>query len=579
MVLLQDGKANVWGWAEPGEKVTVKLGDVSANATTNDQGKWAAKLEALKPGGGQDMTIAGKNSLTIKNVAVGEVWLASGQSNMAFTLDKANDAEKEVAAANFTEIRVFTVARKGSEKPLEDVTGKWEVATPQNAPHFTAVGYFFARDLHQKLKVPVGLIHSSWGGTPVETWMPASAMKVNPAFGDHWKQKLAGFPAAKARHEELMKEYKDALAKIGGGKEIPFAEFESALKEGRIKKENLKLLVEPVSSPTAKSNNQPGIIQGLMVPKGGDAAIAFHAKLDRERDKGIVKDLELAGLNAVIDFQKPAPKPPRAPDGPDALFAAPTGLYDGMIAPLTPYTIRGAIWYQGESNAGKNNRGNMELYGQLFPTMILSWRYEFARAQDIPREDGEFPFLFVQLANYFPRRDEPSDSYWAQVREAQSGTLEVPRTGMAVAIDVGEANDIHPKNKQEVGRRLALSALAQVYFQEMEYSGPLYGGMQVEEDKIRLNFSNSEGLKSKDGGPIKGFAIAGEDQKFVWADAKLEGDHVVISSPKVKAPVAVRYGWADNPDCNLVNAAGLPASPFRTDKWPQNPPAGSAATN
>ena len=494
MVLLPDGKANVWGWADPGEKVTVKLGDVSASAVANDQGKWSAKLEALKPGGGQDMSIAGKNTLTIKNVAVGEVWLASGQSNMEWTLNKANDAEKEIAACNYPDIRVFTVTKKGSEKPLDDVTGKWEVAKPEAAGNFSAVGYFFAREVQQKLKVPVGLIHSSWGGTPVETWMPASAMKVNPAFGDHWKQKLADLPAAKARHEEALKAHKEAV--------------EKAKAEG-----------------------------------------------------------------------KPEPRAPRAPDGPDALYAAPMGLYNGMIAPLTPYTIRGAIWYQGESNAGKTNRGNMDLYGQLFPTMILGWRYEFARAQDIPREEGEFPFLFVQLANYFPRRDEPTDSYWAQVREAQLGTLEVPRTGMAVAIDIGEANDIHPRNKQEVGRRLALSALAQVYFQEMEYSGPLYGGMQIEEDRIRLNFSNSEGLKSKDGGPIKGFAIAGEDQKFVWADAKLEGDHVVISSPKVKAPVAVRYGWADNPDCNLVNAAGLPASPFRTDKWPQNPPAGSAATN
>lgn len=493
MVLLQDTKANVWGWADPGEKVTVKLGDQSVAATTSDQGKWSAKLVGLKPGSGLDMTIAGKNTVTVKNVAVGEVWLASGQSNMEWTLNKANDAEKEMAECKFPDIRVFTVAKKGSANPLEDVTGKWEVATPENAPRFSAVGYFFSRDLNQKLKVPVGLIHSSWGGTPAETWLPDSAMKANPIFGEHWKKKQEDFPAAKVSFDELMKKHKEAVEK-------------------------------------AKAEN------------------------------------------------KPEPRAPRAPDGPDALFAAPMGLYNGMIAPLTPYTIRGALWYQGESNAGLKNRGNMEHYGQIFPTLILSWRYEFARAQEISREEGEFPFLFVQLANYYPRRDEPADSYWAQIREAQLGTLEVPRTGMAVAIDIGEANDIHPRNKQEVGHRLALSALAQVYFHELEYSGPLYGGMQVEEDKIRLNFSNSQGLKSKDGGPIKGFAVAGEDKKFYWADAKLEGDHVVVSSPQVKAPVAVRYAWADNPDCNLVNEAGLPASPFRTDKWPQNPPLGSAGT-
>jgi sialate O-acetylesterase len=493
MVLLQDAGANVWGWADTGEKVTVKLGGLSAETSADPQGKWSVKLRGLKPGVAGDMTVTGKNTLTVKNVAAGEVWLASGQSNMEWPVSKAKDAGQEIAACNFPDIRVFTVTKKGSEKPLEDVAGKWDVATPENAGKFSAVGYFFARELHQKLKQPVGLIHSSWGGTPVETWLPASGMKANPAFFDHWKKKQENYPKAKADYDGAKKKFD--------------AEAEKAKAEG-----------------------------------------------------------------------KPAPRPPRAPDGPDALMAAPMGLFNGMIAPIAPYTIRGAIWYQGESNAGLSNRGNMALYSQLFPTMILSWRYEFARAQNVPREESEFPFLFVQLANYFPRRDMPADSYWAQVREAQFGTLEVPRTGMAVAIDIGEANDIHPTNKQEVGRRLALSALAQVYFQEVEFSGPLYSGMQVEEGKVRLSFTNSEGLKSRDGGPLKGFALAGEDKKFVWAEAVIEGDHVVVSSAAVKDPVAIRYAWADNPECNLVNAAGLPASPFRSDDWPQNPPAGSAAT-
>ena len=207
--------------------------------------------------------------------------------------------------------------------------------------------------------------------------------------------------------------------------------------------------------------------------------------------------------------------------------------------------------------------------------MILSWRHEFAKAQGVPRDEAEFPFLYVQLVNFGARHEEPTDSYWAEIREAQFNTLELPRTGMAVGIDVGDAKNIHPTNKQAIGHRLALSALAQVYFQEMEYSGPLYGGMQIEESKIRLSFSNSNGLKTSDGGAIKGFALAGEDKKFVWADAVIEGDHIVVSSPKVPSPVAIRYGWADNPDCNLINSAGLPASPFRSDKWPQNPLPGS----
>lgn len=491
MVLLQDAKANVWGTADAGEKVTVKLGDISAATTADANGKWSVKLEALKPGAGRDMTVAGKNSIAIKNVAVGEVWIASGQSNMEMAVKGAKDSEKEIAAANFPDIRMFTVAKKGSKTPLDDCTGKWEVVTPENAGHFSAVGYFFARELQQKLKQPVGLIHTSWGGTPCETWIPESGMNSNERFGAHWAKKLAAYPAAKEAYDKQLAEFKTVA--------------EKAKAEG-----------------------------------------------------------------------KAAPRPPRAPDGPDALNVAPSGLYNGMIAPVTPFTIRGAIWYQGESNAGPTNRGSMDLFGQIFPVMILSWRYEFAKAQGVPREESEFPFLFVQLANFHPRHEQPTDSYWAQIREAQTGALEVPRTGMAVAIDIGEAADIHPKNKQEVGRRLSLNALAQVYFQEVEYSGPLYRDMQIEDGKVRLNLSNAQDLKTTDGGPIKGFALAGEDRKFHWAQAKLDMDHIVVSSPDVPNPVAIRYGWADNPDVNLVNGVGLPASPFRSDKWKQEPPAGSA---
>ena len=493
MVLMQDSKSNVWGWADPGEKVKVTLGDKTASATADDKGKWSVKLEGLGADSRKDMIVAGKNTITIKNVAVGEVWAASGQSNMEFGVKGGLNADQEIAASANPDIRVFTVTKKGSKTPLDDCTGKWEVAGPLTAGHFSAVGYFFVRELQQKMKCPVGLIHTSWGGTPVETWIPESGMKSNPAFGEHWEKKMTAYPAAKEAYDRQVAASKDAA--------------EKAKAEG-----------------------------------------------------------------------KPAPRGPRAPEGPDSLSGAPSGLYNGMIAPVAPYTIRGAIWYQGESNAGPNNRGNMDLYGQLFPTMILSWRYEFSRAQGVPRDESEFPFLFVQLANFQKRLADPADSYWAQIREAQLGTLEIPRTGMAVTIDVGEANDIHPKNKQEVGHRLALSALAQVYFNEMEYSGPLYGGMQIEDGKIRLNLSNAQGLKTSDGGPIKGFALAGEDKKFHWAKAEIEGDHVVVSCPEVPIPVAIRYGWADNPDCNLINSAGLPASPFRSDKWKQEPPAGSAGS-
>ena len=491
MVLLQDSKANVWGTADAGEKVTVTLGDRKASATADENGKWSVKLEGLAPGTGKEMTVAGKNTLTVENVAIGEVWLASGQSNMQMAVNESMNAGQEIAAAKFPDIRVFTVTRIGSKTPLDDCTGKWEIATPETAGHFSAAGYFFSRELHQKLKQPVGLIHASWGGTPCETWIPESGMKSNAKFGDHWRKKLAAYPAAKEAYDKRLAEHKEAA--------------EKAKAEG-----------------------------------------------------------------------KPAPRPPREPDGPESLNAAPSGLYNGMIAPVAPYTIRGALWYQGESNAGPNNRGNMDLYGQLFPTMILSWRYESSKAQGIPRDEAEFPFLFVQLANYFPRQEQPADSYWAQIREAQTGTLEIPRTGMALAIDIGDENNIHPKNKQEIGRRLSLCALAQVYFHEMEYSGPMYGGMQIEDGKIRLNLSSAQDLKTTDGGAIKGFALAGADKKFHWGKATIEHDHIVVSSPEVPEPVEIRYGWADNPDLNLVNGAGLPAGPFRSDKWKQTPPAGSA---
>src|SRR4030095_9378851 len=250
----------------------------------------------------------------------------------------------------------------------------------------------------------------------------------------------------------------------------------------------------------------------------------------------------------------------RPPRGGDA-FGAPGCLYNGMIAPLVPFSIQGVIWYQGESNAGQ-----ARLYRQLFPTMILSWRQ---------RWNAEFPFLYVQLANFNARRvpptGQPEESQWAELREAQLMTLEVPRTAMALAIDIGEADDIHPKNKQEVGRRLALAAEATVYYRDTEFSGPLITGSQEEEEKIRLSFRHAEGMKAADGGKLKGFSVAGEDRKFVWADAEVQGDHILISNPQVKKPVAVRYGWADNPECNLVNATGLPASPFRTDDWPGTP--------
>ena len=475
MVLQQDLPANVWGWADAGEKVSVKFGGKSAEATADAKGKWSVKLAGLASGATGEMTVAGTNTLTIKNVAVGEVWVCSGQSNMEFVVSRGMNAVEEISGADFPMIRHFNVARAAKGEPQDNCAGKWDVCSPQTVAGFTAVGYFFGRQLHKNLKVPVGLIHSSWGGTAAELWTPWPVLSGDPDFKSitgAWEKTVNDYPAAKARYDAEMEVWSEAEKKA-----------------------------------------------------------------------------KVAGT--------PPPAPPRAPKGGDVV-GSPSSLYNGMIAPLVPYTIRGVTWYQGESNAG-----NATLYRKLFPVMIQSWRAAW--------QEPDSAFLFVQLANYMQRHDEPTDTNWARLREAQTRALALPHTGMALAIDVGDAKDIHPKDKQTVGKRLALAAEATVYYRDTEYSGPMFGGAQMEGEKVRLTFRHGEGMKAAEGGKVKGFAIAGEDRKFVWADAEIAGDHVIISSPEVKAPASVRYAWADNPECNLINAAGLPASPFRTDDWPAGP--------
>lgn len=479
MVLQAESKSNVWGWADPQEEVTVKFGDKTERATAGADGKWSVRLAGLKAGTAGDLTVKGTNELTVKDVLVGEVWVASGQSNMEWQVNGAQNKEAEIAAAKFPEVRMFNLKKAAEKQPKDDCTGVWAVTTPETVGSFSAVGYFFARHLHETLKQPVGIIHTSWGGTPAEFWTPAPVIEADPDFkniAERWEQLAAAYPKARENYDAALAKWRETSA--------------AAKAEG-----------------------------------------------------------------------KPVPKQPTPPRGGDA-FGAPGCLYNGMIEPVLPYTIRGAIWYQGESNASA-----AEQYRKLFPTMIMSWRQNWARAGLAGSEMPDFPFLFVQLANFRAREEQPVDSSWAALREAQLMTLELPHTGMAVAIDIGEADDIHPKNKQEVGRRLALNAEATVYFQDKEFSGPIFSGAQPEEGRIRLSFRHAEGLKAQDGGALKGFAVAGEDKKFVWAEAKIEGDHIVVSSPEVPKPVAVRYAWADNPECNLVNAAGLPASPFRSDDW------------
>jgi len=475
MVLQRDMPVPIWGWADPGEKVVVSLDSKTAEVTACSKGRWMVKLDSMSAGGPYVLKVSGKNTIELKDVLVGEVWLGSGQSNMAMTVGGCRDFEQEKAAADLPQIRHVTIARRPAETPQDDCVGQWQVCSPETVGGFSATAFFFGRELHRELGVPVGLINSSWGGTPVEAWAGVKAQQAHEELKpmlDDWQQRIAGFDPEKAKQQ-----YAQALAR-----------WEEAAKKARA-----------------------------------------------------------AG--------KPVPRRPRPPADMRLSAHRPGNLYNGMIAPLCPYAIRGGIWYQGESNAGR-----AQTYGLQLATMIRNWRADWGY---------EFPFAWVQLPNFQTPQSQPSEGGWALVREQMLQTLAVPKTGMAVTIELGEANNIHPKNKQDVGKRLALWALAEVYGKDIVYSGPIYKDMKREDGRIILSFDHVDGGLVAKGGKLRGFAIAGEDRQFVWAEAGIEGDTVVVSSPEVKQPVAVRYAWASNPDCNLYNKAGLPASPFRTDQWEQ----------
>jgi sialate O-acetylesterase len=472
MVLQRDMQVPIWGKANPQEKVTVTIGRQSVSANADDQGNWTVKLKPLKPGGPIQMTVAGKNTITLNNILIGDVWLCSGQSNMNWRVKNSANPEQEIAAANYPKIRLFAVTIEGAVKPKDDVQGQWDICNPETVAGFSAVAYYFGRQMHKTLDVPIGLIRSAVGGTPAEAWTSMPTLKADPTFKpilERWEQELALYPQRIKKYAEKLPQWKEAAKK--------------AKAEG-----------------------------------------------------------------------KPVPRPPREPRGPGHR-SSPAALYNAMIAPLVPYAIKGAIWYQGEANAGRAYE-----YRKLFPAMINNWRSAW--------DQGDFPFLFVQLANFKQRHPQPTQSAWAELREAQLMTLKLPNTGMAVTIDIGDADDIHPKNKQDVGRRLALAAQTIAHKRQVVYSGPINTSMTVEANKIRLQFKHVNGGLIAKGGELTGFAIAGADRKFVWAKAKIEGSSVVVWNESIARPVAVRYAWADNPARNLYNQAGLPGSPFRTDNWP-----------
>jgi sialate O-acetylesterase len=468
MVLQQNQPIRIWGKADPGEAVTVSFRGRRATAKADSGGKWAVSLKPLKAAAPAEMTITGANKLRIQDVLVGEVWVGSGQSNMALSVGSAQNADEELANANFPMIRLFEVKHVVADTPQDDVVGAWTLCTPETARKTSAAGYFFSRDLHRKLKAPVGFIHSSWGGTPAQAWTSRQALDAEPSLKfvkDAWDKTLASYPAAHARYEQQLADWKKLAA--------------AAKAEG-----------------------------------------------------------------------KTAPQQPRPPAGPGSPYT-PAGLYNAMIAPLTPFAIRGVIWYQGEANA---NAEQAYPYRKLFRTMIEDWRRQW--------REGAFPFLFVQLPNFQPNQ------YWPVLRESQADVVSLRNTGMAVVIDVGEPTNIHPKNKQAVGQRLALAARAIAYREKIVYSGPIYRQAHIVDGQVRLSFDHvGGGLAARGGAELTGFKIAGADGKFVPAQARIEGKTIVVKSAEVAAPAAVRYAWEGDPVCNLINKEGLPASPFRTDRW------------
>ena len=473
MVLQRDMKDRVWGKAEPGEEVEVKIADQSKSTKAGADGKWMVTLDPMPAGGPLTMTIKGKNEVAIADILVGEVWLCSGQSNMEWDLNSANDADLEALSAKDSGIRFLSVPKNGTQQPQDDFKGKWEVCSPQSARSFSAVGYLFGRQLRQTLGVPIGLIDDSWGGSACEAWVRRDLL------------------AADEKYNPLLKQWADREANAEQAEE------------------------------------------------------AFQA-----RRREAVEKAKAEG--------RPAPRGDQSPKSQMAGNARPGNLYNGVLKPLIGYGMRGAIWYQGESNAGRAYQ-----YRDLFPLMIRNWRQDW--------EIGDFSFYWVQLADYMGEKPEPGDSAWAELREAQTLTMSrLPKTGEAVIIDIGEAQDIHPRNKQDVARRLARWALAKDYGIDIPCQSPSYKSIEKAGRKIVLTFDHvGGGLKPFDIKEPLGFAVAGEDRKFHWAKAKVVGnDKVELESDAVSDPVAARYGWADNPVCNLYSKEGLPMTPFRTDDWP-----------
>lgn len=602
MVLQRDRPVKVWGWAAKGESVTVRFNGQVKKAKADNSGKWLITLDPLAHGGPFEMTVAGKNTVFFRNIMVGDVWICSGQSNMEWTLNNTRDAKEEIAQSSYPSIRLFTIAKATSYRELDNVKGQWQVCDPTTSGDFSAVAYFFARKLHADLNVPIGLINSSWGGTNIQTWMSWDLMQQKDQYKhadiSQLEKESASMNEKRNQFLEAMKsdrgekeKWNDPATISSGWKTMKVPQLWEQTEVGNA--DGIVWFKKEVDIPSSMQGKQVKLSLGTIDDNdityiNGERVGATNA-YNEDRVYNVNGNILKTGKNFIVvkvsDFGGGGGfygDPAKLWVGTDEQHISlagdwqynvsvsnvsmgirdfgpnsfPSQLYNAMIHPIINYSIKGGIWYQGESNTWEAYN-----YRSLFSDMIRDWRSKWGY---------EFPFLWAQLANFMKPAESPSQSDWAELRDAQNVTLALPATGQAVLIDIGEANDIHPRNKQDVGLRLALAAEKVAYNKDIVYSGPVYRSMTVEDNKIILSFSNiGTGLMAKDRyGYLRGFSIAGIDQKFVWAKATIEGDKVIVYSDSVAAPHAVRYAWADNPDdANFYNREGLPASPFRTDNW------------
>lgn len=593
LVLQREKPVRIWGWAAPGENVTVTFATQQKSGQADLQGRWEVKLNPMTAGGPYEMLIAGTNTLTVDNILVGEVWFAAGQSNMEMTMgwSPSKRNSEEIAKADWPQIREFTVQPGSDIMTHNDAPGSWITCSPNTVANFSAAAYFFARELHQQLQVPVGIIRGTWGGTGIESWISRDAMLSEPVLKgalDSYDRDAATVRRTprelKLDDSDWMKpEYDDstwqnitlplfwdyALYPIEYNEGIIWARRTVVIPETWSEKRvKIALAVDDYEttyfngqqvghSSTFSQQTRTYEIPAELV-KAGKASIAVRAI--KGGWGGIIGEEDKMQLTLADDPTQRLPlagvwKYKPAELGKSVVSPRmPTVLYNAIVNPFIPCTIRGAIWYQGEANAYESTAFN---YRQMLATLIRNWRSKWG--------EGNFPFYFVQLPNFRAQSDDPNqDGFWAVLRESQAATLAVPNTGMAVTIDIGEADNIHPGDKWDVGKRLALLALEKTYRQKIHGQSPLFEGMKVEGNKIRVEFKNANGgLVTKDNTPVKGFVIAGADGKFVWADAVIDGSTVIVSSDKVQHPVAVRYAWGENPVCNLYNKENLPAGPFR----------------